>query len=326
MPTESEPILTLFETLMRAENLESAVEGASRHLADAARATTVGVVIVIHGGVFLEAWHPEEPSRSRESLQAVRRMVIQAAQNGTAAYMPYDDSHRGPMVARVLHLELRQRLSGAICVISPPEAEARDARSGGGAADVGRGAANIGGGDADCLQRLTHLVALRLNSLLELESERRKSQQFERWFRVSDRQIRALDLERQKFAALVTCFAGGAFVADREGIISWQSRPLLDRGAPCPTGSSWVGRPCHDFCRALGGSDHPACGDCLVSQVLSSRQPTLCDIVLLDQGDERTVRVSAAPINDLAGRAQEVMVTFQDVVPESSDRPAEEAA
>src|SRR5262249_7816726 len=284
---------------------------------------SVGIVIVIHGGVFLEAWHPEETTRARESLQTVRRMVIHAAQNGTAAYMPFDDPQHGPMVARVLHLQLRQRLSGAICIISPPEAEVR---GGNNPPRVGKSDVEIIGVEADRMQRLSDLVALRLNTLLELESERRKSQQFERWFRVSDRQIRALDLERQKFAALVNCFAGGAFVADRDGIISWQSRPVLDRSAPSATGSSWVGRPCHDFCRALGGSDHPACGDCLVLQVLASRQPTLCDFVLDGQGDERVVRASASPINDLAGRAQEVMVTFQDVVPEASDHPAEEAA
>lgn len=302
MTRDAEPILTLFEALMRAETLETAVQGATRHIAEATQSVTTGVVIVIHGGVFLEAWHPDEQPRTRDPFQAVRRMVIHAAQNGTAAYMPIE-GFRGPMVARVIHLTLRQRLSGAICVISPPEAAASE---------------------SDALERLASLVAMRLNGLLELESERRKSQQFERWFRVSDRQIRALDLERQKFAALVSSFAGGAFVADRDGIISWQSRPLLGRA----TGSSnsWVGRGCREFCETLGGPGHPACGECLVAQVLACRQPTSCDIAFTEHGEERTVRASGAPINDLAGRAQEVMVTFQDVIPQIYDRPAEEAA
>ena len=170
---------------------------------------------------------------------------------------------------------------------------------------------------------LASLVALRLNGLLELESERRKSQQFERWFRVSDRQIRALDLERQKFAALVSSFAGGAFVADREGVISWQSRPLFGRAAD--SGNTWVGRPCQEFCQTLGGG-HRACGDCLVTQVLTRRQPASYDIVLADEGEERVMRASAAPINDLAGQAQEVMVTFQDAAPHAHGRHTEEAA
>jgi PAS domain-containing protein len=304
MTRDAEPILTLFEALMRAETLEAAVQGAARHISVATESVTTGVVIVIHGGVFLEAWHPDEQSRSRDPFLAVRRMVIHAAQNGTAAYMPIDD-FRGPMVARVIHLTLRQRLSGAVCVISPPEAASPD------------------GAEGDSLERLAGLVALRLNGLLELESERRKSQQFERWFRVSDRQIRALDLERQKFAALVSSFAGGAFVADRDGVISWQSRPLFGRAAG--SSNSWVGRGCREFCETLGGAGHPACGDCLVARVLARRQPTSCDIAFTEHGEERTVRASGAPINDLAGRAQEVMVTFQDVVP-SNDRPAEEAA
>jgi len=306
MTPDAEPILALFETLMRAETLESAVEGAARYIGEATEAETCGLVIVIHGGVFLEAWHPDEQSRARDSFQAVRRMVMHAAQNGTAAYMPIDDSRRGPLVARVLHLSLKQRLSGAVCIISAPGAEVRDGVKG------------------DALERLGSLVSMRLNGLLELESERRKSQQFERWFRVSDRQIRALDLERQKFAALVSSFAGGAFVADRGGIISWQSRPLLGRAAG--SGNTWVGRPCQEFCQTLAGGTHRACGDCLVAQVLARRRPTSCDIVLTEEGEERTMRASAAPINDLAGRAQEVMVTFQDAAPHAYDRQTEEAA
>jgi PAS domain-containing protein len=306
MTPDSAPILALFEALMRADTLESAVQGAARYIGEATQAATSGLVIVIHGGLFLEAWEPEDPSRSHESFQAVRKMVMQAAHNGTAAYMPIEDSRRGPMVARVLHLDLRQRLSGAVCVISPSGANPQD------------------GVEGDPLERLARLVAMRLNGLLELESERRKSQQFERWFRVSDRQIRALDLERQKFAALVSSFAGGAFVADRGGVISWQSRPLLTRSAGAS--NTWVGRPCSEFCQTLGGGGQLACGDCLVEQVLQHRQSATCRIVLDDGSEGRVMQASAAPINDLAGRAQEVMVTFQDAAPQGYGRSLEEAA
>ena len=44
MTRDAEPILTLFEALMRAETLESAVQGACRHIAQATESVTTGVV------------------------------------------------------------------------------------------------------------------------------------------------------------------------------------------------------------------------------------------------------------------------------------------
>jgi PAS domain-containing protein len=230
-------------------------------------------------------------------FQSLRNIAIQAAQNSTSTCMPLDGTASTPLVAQALHLELGHRLNGGLCVVSRHGVDAHAP----------------GGGVP--LERLAGLLSHRLNQLLEFDNERRKSQQFERWFRVSDRQIRALDLERQKFAALVSSFSGGAFLTNRDGVISWQSRPLFDRSGLAD--DSWVGHRCSEFCQALGGSGRLACGECLVSRVLISRAPVSCDIAIPDGTDEKSSRVVAAPINDLAGNAQEVIVTFQEAAPQA---------
>ncbi len=290
MSPEPDRLLALVETLLAADTLEAAASGTARELAAALEAASAGVVILIHGRVFLEAWEPAEPRRSRVPLQSLRAIAVQTAQNGTAACMPLDDPAGAPLLAQAIHLPLSQRLRGALCIVSP----------------------QVDGAAPVPLDRLARLLALRLSELLDLQAERRKSQQFERWFRVSDRQIRALDLERQKFAALVSSFGGGAFVANREGVITWQSRPLLE--PPGEAGPTWVGRSCHEFCRAVGGGTE-ACGACLIERVLTTRQPAACDMPVAGPGSSRVAHVAAAPINDLAGRAQEVIVTFHDAPP-----------
>jgi PAS domain-containing protein len=300
MPERSERILTLVESILKAATLEAVVQAGARSMGEVVEAPLSGIVVLIHGRVFLEAWQPDYPPRARDPFQNLRGMAVQTAQHGTAAFMPLD----GPgmsLMARALHMPLGHRLNGAICVVTPQDAEA----------DLGAGIS---------IERLAGVIALRINDLLEFEAERRKSQQFERWFKVSDRQIRALDLERQKFAALVSSFAGGAFVADRKGTITWQTRPLLDRaGGPNDT---WVGRPCQELCETLGGGDRSACEQCLVTRVLGRGQPAAHDVVVLEAGEEHLMRAAAAPINDLSGQAQEVIVTFQEIQP----APRREAA
>lgn len=291
MSEPSEPALALFEALLGARTFEEAVRGAVRHMYEALHAETAGVVVMIHSGVFLEVWHPEERMRPRGQLQALKSFAARVAQSGASGVMPLGENPRQPLVAHAAHLALGHRLKGGVCVVAGEDQDIA--------------AAGFGP-----LDRLSRLIALRLNDLLQSEAERRKSEQFERWFRVSDRHIRALDLERQKFAALLNSFSGGAFVATRDGQISWQTRPLMERSGN--SGDSWVGKSCREFCQALGGSEHPACGECLVQRVLESRQSATQQIALWDGADARMTQAVAAPINDLAGRAQEVIVTLQE--------------
>ena len=296
MTADAERILALCESLMQAETLETAVQWAARRVNEATQSVACGIVIVLHGGVFLEGWHPEEQQRRLDRFQTMKRLTMHSAQSGVSGSTPLDGPGSAPDVVHAVHFALSHRLSGGLCVVSAP------------------GSRSDGPADGALLERLARMIALRIDGMLDIDAERRKSQQFERWFRVSDRQIRALDLERQKFAALGSSFAGGAFVAGRDGIISWQSRPLLERegsGASNP----WVGRTCQEFCSALGSAGGLACGECLVARVLECRQPAGNDVVFAEAGDERVMRVAASPINDLAGRAQEVVVTFQDALP-----------
>ena len=302
MPNSLERIFALVESLAKATTLEDAVRGTVGPVAEVTESVSSGIVVTIHGGVFLEAWHPEMPTRSRDLLQPVRSLALQTALNGTAGFMPLDGHRGAALVVQAVPLLLSHRLQAALCVVTYREALASEPAP------------------PIAMDRLGRVLALRFNELVSMEAERRKSQQYERWFRVSDRQIRALDLERQKFAALVNSFSGGAFVSDRDGVISWQSRPLLDRSGTA--GDSWVGLGCRELCESLGARGRPACGECLVGRVLDSRGPISCEFAAPPGGAGSASRVVAAPINDLAGHAQEVIVTFQEAPAPARDLAA----
>src|SRR5262245_12955557 len=82
MTGDTELILALCEALMQAATMEAAVQSAVRHVGVATGAEVCGVVIALHGGIFLEAWHPVEHFDHLDRFQAVKRIAMQSAQLG----------------------------------------------------------------------------------------------------------------------------------------------------------------------------------------------------------------------------------------------------
>ena len=78
MSTPADRILALFDSLMRVDSMESAVKGAAHRINETVGAVTTGIVVLIPGGVFLEAWYPEDASRPRDVFQSLRNIAIQA--------------------------------------------------------------------------------------------------------------------------------------------------------------------------------------------------------------------------------------------------------
>src|SRR5258707_72118 len=67
----------------------------------------------------------------------------------------------------------------------------------------------------------------------------------ERLFRRLDRQVRVLDGERQKFAAIVNQSGTYMFVTDPGGSIRWTNRAMSLRWPP-EGEATWVGRRCNE--------------------------------------------------------------------------------
>ena len=268
--------LTLLESVTRADSLERAVAAAAMEFGLACPSQPVGLFVVLHDRVFLEFWYPENtPLRPLLRMQGLQITAsCTAGEAGQVAGVPAESIAGQPRIAYAF--ALHDRLTG---VLTLPRGEFSN----------------------DFVGRVVRLVVARLVALQAIEAELLKSAQFERWFRSSDRQLRALDGERQKFAALAGAVERPVFVTDPGGVVQWVSRPLLET-LPEPVQGSWIGRPCHELC-AASGDGSPACGDCVVTRAL--------------EGGKSLVRnayeaPAAVTINDLDGQPREVMVVLRN--------------
>jgi len=285
-------LLALLEPILSAPTIEAAGAETARQLGPATNCLTLGFFVVMHGRPFLEFWYPEDRVKLGEVEHHLQRLALESAAKGEPVVEPLPDG--SGLMPKVHMLPLQERLTGVLCFVMAPSADAN-------------GAASPNG--RSVWDQVAQLIAIRLRAVLEVEAERRRSGQYERWFRVTDKQIRALDLERQKFAGLVNAIQVGVFVADRDRVIRWNSRPLLGL-FPVPEEGSWVGQSCEQLCRQMTPG-HGACSDCMVARVLRERQPAGCIVRLGPAGTP--VRVNAIPISDLDGQPHEVMVAFQEL-------------
>jgi len=163
----------------------------------------------------------------------------------------------------------------------------------------------------ELLRPTANLVGHKLAGLLEIEAERRRSDQYERWFRSGNRQIRALDFEQQRFAALVRAIDALVWVTDPDRTIHWTSRSLHEHHTPPDPRGSWAGQSCEAFCQPEERSCTPECGGCVAARVLATGQIVSCEWRTSDPGGEHTAYVTGLPISDLEGRVREVLLVLR---------------
>jgi hypothetical protein len=279
---------------MAADSLETAAAEAARQLGTAAHALATAFFVVLHGKLYLEFWHPMDAVQRPLLRGHMHALAIKAAGESPAAVGRHLEYHAPGLMSRAYVLPLQDRLTGVLCLTFPPGAE--------------RGVAPA----TEEFRRAVRLVGMRLLALQAAEAERRKSGQYERWFHVNDRQIRALDGERQKFVALASSIDTCVFVADPEGFIRWTSPPLVAR-VPPPDGGSWIGHKCEELCTRATGGPEAACGVC---PFLQATPPDSEDghaaVSATAEGGERPP-VVAIPIVNLEGKPQEVMIVLGDL-------------
>jgi PAS domain S-box-containing protein len=151
-----------------------------------------------------------------------------------------------------------------------------------------------------------------------LEDERARSaamrREYERWFKTLDDQIRVLERERQKFAAIVHRSDAEVFVADRGGIIRWTNALLASHPPPGPPGTSWLGLGCGAVCsRFSEAGTPPECGDCPVARAVAGNDVVHHEFRRGHQTGTRNLYLSALPIKGPDGIAHEVLVMVQDL-------------
>jgi PAS domain S-box-containing protein len=157
--------------------------------------------------------------------------------------------------------------------------------------------------------------------LAHLASEgdvRRERERNAEWFKTMDAQIRVLEQERQKFAALVNKTDAGIFVASPEGRILW-TNPVLSRRYSTLGHGALVGEECRNLC----GSESE-CGDCPIKLVREGSHLVHQERRDKRNGEIRNLYVSAFPVRSPEGRINEVLVMLQDITDLETLRRSEE--
>src|SRR5258706_3033006 len=187
------------------------------------------------------------------------------------------------------------------------------------------GAEGSGRAPVETLERAARLVAEAIDARRRRESERAVARQQERWFHQLDRQVRVLDRERQKFAAVTNQGDTYVFVTDAAGAIRWVNRAMNDRWPPGDVEAGWVGRACHDVCSRFGpdrSADH--CRSCPVIGAIEQNAAVHHELREVSGQRVSTLYLSALPIKGLDGRPQEVLVMIQDLTDLETLRDSEE--
>jgi PAS domain S-box-containing protein len=278
------------DTIRDAAEFEAAVAAALNEIATRLGAPRVGLILG-DDSLSREFWHPAGiaiPEAEHRALLDHAAWTLA----GEAGERP-----PGRVAARVLAAAGQGR---GVVVWSEP-ARRRPAE--------GRDPATAG-----ALNGLFDLLALRLAHRQELRRGETLHAQYERWFRTMDDQLRVLDRERQKFAAIVHRFDAGVFVTDTARRIRWTNSVMGAHAPPGPEGSSWIGQGCRVVCAGYGASAGDAeCRDCPVALALEHNEVAHREYRFGDAGDTRNHYLSALPIKGPDGRAHEVMVMIQDL-------------
>jgi len=135
-----------------------------------------------------------------------------------------------------------------------------------------------------------------------------------RWFKRLDEQIRVLDRERKKFAAMVSKSDHIVFVTDPKGHIRWANPALVARPQPDTSSRTWLGRSCKDVCSTwsnrCGGREDTACP---VAQACNRGEPVHVEVLPVGDAPARAIVMTAVPIMGPDGQPEEIMVTAQDL-------------
>ncbi len=150
---------------------------------------------------------------------------------------------------------------------------------------------------------------------------RDKLQEYERWIRTLDYQVRTLEQERQKLSAIVNHTDAGFLALDRDLRVVWANAIFIERfgaaGPPAPL----TGAACH---RVLCGREAP-CAECPASKPLecgiTSRefllQPSSAvshqEMNLERAGQTRQIYATAMPIRSPEGSVEQVILMLQDI-------------
>ena len=290
---EPERLISLLLQLLGADSVQRVLEEAVALMASIVDAPAAAAFTIEAEQVLEEAWHPGAELASEPIGRQLRSFALQSARSGEPLSLPPREGIEGGI--RVVLLRAQGRSLGAVALWSSR--------------------ARITPAQASQLDQLEKLVADAVVRQRREAALRATAEQQKRWFGQLDQQVRVLDRERQKFAAVVNQADLYAYVADPTSTVRWVNRTMSVSHAP-PGGGAWPGRSCREVCAsfAAGSSE---CEHCPVARALVANQPVHQEMrggpEKAGSGRARTLYVTALPIRGVDGRPQEVLVMMQDL-------------
>jgi PAS domain S-box-containing protein len=290
-PASLDATAGFLDDVLGGDSLEASLALGLRTLARLSRAEVAAILPVEGGDAALETWYPDDPAvreRHRPSFLAAAesaRGSISQTSTGRAA---------GEEPPQVIPLIAAGSAIGSVCL------------SGGEAARM-KAALPL-------IPRMAAVIACLAAAHHEAARSQGMKREYERWFKTLDEQIRVLERERQKFAAIVHRSDAEVFVTDRAGLIRWTNVLLASHAPPGPAGGSWIGQGCGSVCsRFSAAGTPPECGDCPVARALAGNEVVHHEFRRANQAGARTLYLSAFPIKGPDGQPHEVLVMVQDL-------------
>jgi PAS domain S-box-containing protein len=241
--------------------------------------------LVTDDGIAAEAWHEDGGAPDLER----RVRFQQAALEGPHA----DPRHYGPTGALVARRSVPAHAGGARVAL----------------AWVREAGPESGSPGAAAAESVLDVLAWKVVSAREGAYHRSRQEQYERWFKTLDAQLRILDRERQKFAAVANQSDTCAFVTDASNAVTWHNKALAQLFGGEDEG--WTGRPCTHLCARLGfGGESGSCAGCPVRQAFETNNAVHREV---HAPDGRELYLTALPIKGPDGRAFEVLGQIQDL-------------
>ncbi|MCH7771406.1 MAG: response regulator [Bacteroidetes bacterium] len=150
------------------------------------------------------------------------------------------------------------------------------------------------------------------NNKLEIEEVKtlqKKVKDIERWLRIKDNQVKALERERNKFSTVINNTDAGFLLVNSSLQIIWANGVSITWFGINNQSTKLLGSKCYQvLC-----DNKEMCSECPNVLAFTSGEITHYEICIKINGKPKNIYVTAMPIKTNVGKVEEVMIMLQDV-------------
>ncbi len=136
-----------------------------------------------------------------------------------------------------------------------------------------------------------------------------KVKNLERWSRIKDNQVKALERERNKFSTVINNTGAGFLLVNSSSQIEWANGVAIKWFGNNNQSNKLLGSKC---CSVLCDNKDTS-NECQIAEVYASGETRRCEICIEIDGKTRNIYTTAMPIKTTEGETKEVMIMLQDV-------------